>query len=54
MSSKDNDYLKDIARERKEPRPDFSAPLPAKKLPAALQETLNNDEKLWSTISDGK
>lgn len=44
-----------ITRERTEARPDFSKdPLPKKPLPASLQETLNNEEKLWSTMYEGK
>jgi fission process protein 1 len=49
-----DDPIKDIPHERKEPRPDFSGPLPRKKLPEALQQTLDNEEKLWETLYDGK
>lgn len=51
MSSPDKDS--DVPRTRTEPRPDFSKPLPRKALPAALQETLDNEEKLWDTLYDG-
>lgn len=44
----------DIPRTRTEPRPDFSKPLPRSKLPLELQETLDNEEKLWSTVYDGQ
>lgn len=56
MPKKDDDqsYLKDIPHERTEPRPDFSAPLPRSRLPAALQDTLDNEEKLWETLYEGK
>ncbi|KAI4715367.1 hypothetical protein E4T48_08446 [Aureobasidium sp. EXF-10727] len=59
MSSDKNNNTKpidfdDIPRERaNEPRPDFSKPLPRKRLPAALQETLDNEEKLWETMYEG-
>lgn len=43
----------DVPREREEPRPDFSKPLPRKRLPAALQDTLDNEEKLWEAMYEG-
>jgi fission process protein 1 len=47
--------FEDIPRERADqPRPDFSKPLPRKRLPAALQDTLDNEEKLWETMYEGK
>jgi len=47
--------FEDIPRERSDqPRPDFSKPLPRKRLPAALQDTLDNEEKLWETMYEGK
>ncbi|KAH0006285.1 hypothetical protein KCU78_g12398, partial [Aureobasidium melanogenum] len=46
--------LEDIPKERKEARPDFSQPLPRKRLPKALQDTLDNEEKLWETMYEGK
>ena len=49
-----NDF-NDIPHERKEPRPDFSKdPLPPAKLPKSLQETLDNDEKFWEALVQGK
>lgn len=45
--------LDDIPHERSEPRPDFSKPLPRKKLPQSLQETLDDEEKFWSAIYEG-
>ncbi|KAI5199502.1 hypothetical protein AUEXF2481DRAFT_24911 [Aureobasidium subglaciale EXF-2481] len=53
---KDNSKIldfNDVPRERSEPRPDFSKPLPRKRLPAALQDTLDNEEKLWETMYEG-
>lgn len=50
----DKSYLKDIVHERAEPRPDFSGPLPRTKLPEAIQETLDDEEKLWATLYEGK
>ena len=52
---KDDDDLSDIPHERKEPRPDFSKqPLAPSKLPQSLQDTLDSDEKFWSTLVEGK
>ncbi|KAF1344152.1 mitochondrial 18 KDa protein-domain-containing protein [Delphinella strobiligena] len=46
--------LDDIPHNRTDPRPDFSKdPLPKKKLPEYLQQTLDNDEKLLETLYDG-
>lgn len=53
--NKSNPYdFDDVPRERKEPRPDFSKPLPRKRLPKALQDTLDNEEKLWEAMYEGK
>ena len=50
MSSKDP--LDDIPHSRKEPRPDFSKPIPRKKLPKEIQDTLDDEQKLWEALSD--
>jgi hypothetical protein len=50
MGSKDP--LDGITRERKEPRPDFSKPLPRSKLPKEIQDTLDDEQKLWETLND--
>lgn len=42
--------LDDIPHERNEPRPDFSKPLPRKQLPKSIQDTLDDEEKLWETL----
>jgi fission process protein 1 len=47
----DKDPAADIPHERKEPRPDFSKPLPNKPLPKSIQATLDNDEKLWEVLT---
>ena len=44
----------DIPHERKGTRPDFSIPPPRKQLPKELQDTLNNEEKLWEVLYEGK
>jgi fission process protein 1 len=57
MAKKDNqtdDPLGSIPHERKEPRPDFSKPLPRSKLPSELQQAFERDSDLWETISEGK
>jgi hypothetical protein len=48
----EKDPLDGIPHTRKEPRPDFSKPLPGKPLPKELQDTLNNEEKLWEIVND--
>jgi len=53
MSSNSNNNDDDIPQTRTDPRPDFSKPLPRKSLPASIQATLNDDEKLWETLYDG-
>ena len=50
----EQDLVKGIQHIRKEPRPDFSQPLPPAKLPKSIEETLNDDEKLWSTMYEGR
>ncbi|OCK77818.1 hypothetical protein K432DRAFT_445056 [Lepidopterella palustris CBS 459.81] len=44
----------DIPHEREGTRPDFSTLPPRKKLPKDLQETLDNDEKLWEALYEGR
>ena len=39
---------------RDEPRPDFSQPPPQKKLPKSLQNTLDDEQKLWEAMSAGE
>ncbi|KAI7333483.1 hypothetical protein KC315_g4189, partial [Hortaea werneckii] len=55
-SNQDPNQLSTIEPERSqtEKRPDFSTPLPRKKLPHDLQETLDNEEKWWSLVTQGK
>lgn len=54
MSSSDkNPQNEDNSQPRSGPRPDFSKPLPRKSLPPSLQDTLDNEEKLWETLYDG-
>jgi fission process protein 1 len=48
------DKFDDIPHERKDPRPDFSTPPARKRLPKELQDTLNDDEKLWEVLYEGK
>jgi fission process protein 1 len=50
---KKDDFDPKVPHERTEERPDFSTPPPAKKLPKSLQDTLDNDEKLWDALYDG-
>jgi fission process protein 1 len=54
-ADKDPNQLGTIPRERTEPRPDFTKPLPRGKLPSELQQAFDdNDSGLWETISEGK
>ncbi|KAI9719934.1 MAG: hypothetical protein M1828_005972 [Chrysothrix sp. TS-e1954] len=53
MHQDDNSTEEGVPRERKEPRPDFSKPLPSRKLPSSLQGTLDDDEKLWDALYEG-
>lgn len=39
--------------ERKGTRPDFSTPPPRKALPKEIQDTLNDEEKMWEVVYDG-
>ncbi|KAH3956010.1 hypothetical protein HBI56_163880 [Parastagonospora nodorum] len=52
------DTFTDIPHERPDPRPDprpdFSTLPPRKQLPKELQDTLNDDEKLWEVLYEGK
>jgi fission process protein 1 len=50
---KKNDFDPQIPHERKEDRPDFSTPPPARKLPKGLQDTLDDDEKLLDALYAG-
>ena len=53
---KDNDKysLDDIPHERKEPRPDFTKPLPRQSLPKELVASLEkNEQEAWSAMYDG-
>ncbi len=43
-----------VERMRKEPRPDFSIPPPRKALPKDITDVLNDEEKLWETLSEGR
>lgn len=56
MPDKQNDpsYLNDIPHERKEPRPDFTDPPPPTKLPKSIENTLNDEQKWWETLYEGK
>ncbi|KAK5163222.1 uncharacterized protein LTR77_010808 [Saxophila tyrrhenica] len=53
-SNGSDDPVSTIPHERPEDRPDFSQPLPKKKLPDALQQTLDSDERFWDVLSSGK
>lgn len=54
MAKDDPDQISSIQHERKEPRPDFSQPIPPKKLPDAIQQNLDSEERFWDVISSGK
>jgi fission process protein 1 len=48
------DDFTDVPHERSDPRPDFSTPPARKKLPKELQTTLDDEEKLWEVMYEGK
>lgn len=43
-----------VAREREGTRPDFSVPPPRKKLPKNMQATLDDEEKMWEIMYEGR
>ncbi|PNS21720.1 Mitochondrial fission process protein 1 [Sphaceloma murrayae] len=50
----DESHLSDIPHARKEPRPDFSQPLPRQTLPKELAEKLEReDSDAWSSVYEG-
>lgn len=47
--------LNDIPHVRNETRPDFSTnPPPKRNVPKSIQDTLDNDEKLWELLYEGR
>jgi hypothetical protein len=57
MAKDDNKKIVEVAGvpvERHGTRPDFSIPPPRKQLPKELQDTLNDDEKMWEVLYDGE
>jgi len=55
-SNKNNDpaHLSDIPHERAEPRPDFSKPMPRSRLPKALEDTIESEEKTLQNVYEGQ
>ena len=53
-SNKKIDEVDGVPVERQGARPDFSIPPPRKQLPKELQDTLNDEEKLWEVLYDGE
>lgn len=51
--NKSTDEVNGVLPERQGARPDFTVPPPRKQLPKELQDTLDNDEKLWEVLYDG-
>jgi fission process protein 1 len=52
-NNSDPDKIDSIPHERKEPRPDFSKPLPRQKLNPELQKRLENEDSFWETVAAG-
>ncbi|KAI9678225.1 MAG: hypothetical protein M1817_006170 [Caeruleum heppii] len=52
-SKNDPDKLSDLPHERKEPRPDFSKPLPPEKLPDDLQKIVDRQDSLYEQLYEG-
>jgi hypothetical protein len=53
-SNKKIEEVDGVPVERQGARPDFSIPPPRKQLPKELQDTLNDEEKLWEVLYDGE
>ncbi|KAH6857362.1 hypothetical protein J4E91_006207 [Alternaria rosae] len=53
-SNKKIEEVDGVPAERQGARPDFSIPPPRKQLPKELQDTLNDEEKLWEVLYDGE
>ena len=55
-SNKNNDpaHLSDIPHERAEPRPDFSKPMPRSRLPKALEDTIESEERTLQNVYEGQ
>lgn len=53
-SNKKIEEVDGVPIERQGARPDFSIPPPRKQLPKELQDTLNDEEKLWEVLYDGE
>jgi hypothetical protein len=53
-SNKSVEEVNGVPTERQGPRPDFSTPPPRKQLPKEIQDTLNDEEKLWEVLYDGE
>lgn len=50
----DPSQISSIPRERQgETRPDFSQPIPRKKLPKEIQDNLDHEDRFWDVISSG-
>lgn len=54
MAKDDKSEVDGVPHERQGARPDFSVPPARKKLPKEIQDTLNNEEKLWEILYEGK
>ena len=50
----DGNVTDSIPHEREGQRPDFSEPPARKELPKELQDTLDNEEKLWAALYEGR
>ena len=51
---KHSEEVNGVPQERQGTRPDFSVLPPRKRLPKELQDTLNDEEKLWEVLYEGK
>jgi hypothetical protein len=53
-NNKSLEEVNGVPAERQGTRPDFSTPPPRKQLPKEIQDTLNDEEKLWEVLYDGE
>lgn len=54
MAKDSNKTEEVVPAEQQGTHPDFSTLPPRKKLPKELQDTLNDEEKLWDVLYDGE
>jgi hypothetical protein len=54
MGKDDKNITDQIPHLRKEPRPDFSAPIKSEKLPPKLQKIVDRESSVWDELYEGE